>query len=243
MKLPHSIIALSLVFVCAISGAAQQRRPGSTPKQSRAVAMVVDEALSVLRTKPSLFAEPIQRMRRGRRVQVIGSAHADGVRFYKVVVPPSRFGWVQSDAVFVRSRADDEARLARLIHATEGFDQLELVTEFLRLYPGSKLRPPVLLLFGDLLEQMASKLSRDAASRLKSREMAASGAPVYSYYLNFNMLDRYRRLGVRFLFNESTKKFHYDGASWHELIVKHPNATEVPEARKRLDSLKVKLER
>ena len=45
--------------------------------------------------------------------------------------------------------------------------------------------------------------------------MAASGAPLHSYYLNFNMLDRYRKLGVTFRFNPETNSIdlvmeHYD---------------------------------
>lgn len=243
MKLPHLFLTLSAALVCADTAPAQNRNAGAPSHKSFAnVAVVVDESLSVLRTRPGLYADPIQRMRRGRRVRVVDAADADGVRFYKVVVPPSRLGWVQADAVFTRTRAADEARLFRLVHVTEGFDQLELATEFLRLYPASKLRPPMLLLYGDLLEETAAKLSRDAASRLKTREMAASGAPVYSYYLNFRMLDRYRRLGVRFLLNPSTRSFHYDGASWRELVRKHASAAEASDAQKRLDSLKLKLE-
>jgi hypothetical protein len=202
---------------------------------------VIDETLSVLRTKPSLFADTVQRMRRGRRVQIIGSADGDGVKFYKVAAPPARFGWVQSDAVFGKFRAGDEERLARLVHAADGFDQVELASIFLGMYPSSQFRPQILLLCGDLLEDAASKLSRDAGTRLRRREMAASGAPEHSYYLNFNMLDRYRRLGVTFLFNASKRTFHYNGASWREIARKFPASAEASEARKRLDSLVEKL--
>src|SRR5690348_15408294 len=59
---------------------AKSREMGST-------AVVIDETLSVLRDKPSLFAEPIQRMRRGRKVVIQGVAEADGVKFYKVAAP------------------------------------------------------------------------------------------------------------------------------------------------------------
>jgi hypothetical protein len=72
--------------------------------------------------------------------------------------------------------------------------------------------------------------------------MAASAAPAHSYYLNFNMLDRYRRLGVIFLLDSATRQFHYDGASWKEIIGKTPAAPEAAEAQKRLDSLKQKME-
>ncbi|MGE3467879.1 MAG: hypothetical protein AB7J13_13225, partial [Pyrinomonadaceae bacterium] len=74
-------------------------------------------------------------------------------------------------------------------------------------------------------------------------EMAASGAPLHSYYLNFNMLDRYRKLGVIFLFNPRTRQFHYDGASWKEITAKHAGTPEAVEAQKRLDSLQQKMDK
>ena len=125
----------------------------------------------------------------------------------------------------------------------DGFDQIEAAVEFFRLYPGSKFKPSILLLFGDVLEEVAVQLSRQAGSRLSRREMAATQAPMHSYYLNFNMLDRYRKLGVVFLFNPATRQYHYSGASWKETVAKFPVAAEAVEARKRLDALKAKMEK
>jgi hypothetical protein len=238
MKLPLSLITLALILVCAGLAFAQKRQP----RQS-AHAFVIDETLSVLRSKPSLFAPTIQRMRRGRKVQILGAAEADGVKFYRVSALPGYTGWVQSDAVFGRFRADDEDRLAQLVQASDGFDQIELAGTFFQMYPTSRFRPAMLLLFGDLLEDAAVKLSRDATSRLNRREMAASGAPMHSYYLNFNMLDRYRKLGVRFLFNSATRSFHYDGASWKEIVRKYPTLPVAEEAQKRLNSVTEKLQK
>ena len=238
MKLPHSLITLALVFVCLESTPAQKR-----PVRQPAQALVIDETLSVLRAKPSLFAPSLQRMRRGRKVQILGTAEADGVKFYRVSAFPGYAGWVQSDALFGRFRPDDEERLARLAQASDGFDQIELTVTFFQMYPASRFRPAMLLLFGDLLEEAAAKLSRDASSRLSRREMAASGAPLHSYYLNFNMLDRYRKLGVRFLFNSTTRSFHYDGASWKEIVRKYPASSEATEAEKRLNRLMEKLQK
>ena len=215
----------------------------SKPREIGSVAYVIDETLSVLRQKPSLFAEPVQRMRRGRKIQVLGVAEADGVKFYKVAAPPSSLGWVQADSVFGRFRASDEERLAALVQAADGFDQIELASAFFDIYPDSKFRPPILLLFGDLVEEAAVKLSRDASNRLSRREMAASAAPMHSYYLNFVSIDRYRKLGIVFLFNSAMRTFHYDGASWKEIVAKYPSTPEAAEAKKRLDSLKDKLER
>ncbi|MEP6704885.1 MAG: SH3 domain-containing protein [Acidobacteriota bacterium] len=249
MKLPTLPLSLAVVFVCFFLADAQSRKPvpASRPaainiRGNGKTAVVIDENLSLLRSKPSLFADAFQRMRRGRRVQILGSQEADGVVFYKVSVPPANLGWLQSDAVFAKFRASDEERFARLVQAADGFDRVELAAEFLELYSESRFRAPILLLFGDLLEDAAAKLSRDAGSRLSRREMAASGAPMHSFYLNFKMLDRYRRLGVTFLFNSSTRLFHYNGASWREIVRKHAAAAETPEAQRRLDSLVLKLE-
>lgn len=247
MKLP-----IFLVIAIALAGTlnAQKSRPAAKqrPAAQKAPeigqsAVIVDETLSVLRVKPSLFSESIHRMSRGRKVQIVGVAEADGVKFFRVVVPPKNFGWVQSDAVFGKFRPADEERLARLVQASDGFDQIEIATQFFELYPTSRFRPSVLLLFGDLLEEAAAKLSKDANSRLSRKEMAASAAPMHSYYLNFNMLDRYRKLGIIFLFNPADKRYHYDGASWKEIVAKFPSSAEAAEAQKRLDTLKIKMEK
>jgi hypothetical protein len=251
MRSPLTVFfVLSILFTINVDG--QKRKPSQLvrvkgtvaqkPADLGSQAIVIDETLSVLRQKPSLFADPIQRMRRGRKVTVMGIAEADGVKFYKVTAPPSSFGWVQADAVFGKFRQNDEERLARLVQASDGFDQIEIATEFFSLYPNSKLRPAILLLFGDLLEEVAVKLSRDANSRLHRSEMAASAAPMHSYFLNFVSLDRYRKLGVVFLFNLSQRAFHYDGTGWKEIVSKFPDSSEAVEARKRLETLKEKMD-
>ena len=251
MRSPRIVFfVLSILFTINVDG--QKRKPSQLvrvkgtvaqkPAELGSQAIVIDETLSVLRQKPSLFADPIQRMRRGRKVIVMGIAEADGVKFYKVTAPPSSFGWVQADAVFGKFRQNDEERLARLVQASDGFDQIEIATEFFSLYPNSKLRPAILLLFGDVLEEVAVKLSRDANSRLHRSEMAASAAPMHSYFLNFVSLDRYRKLGVVFLFNLSQRAFHYDGTGWKEIVSRFPDSSEAVEARKRLETLKEKMD-
>ena len=244
-------LTLLIATIFTVSTDAQRRRPAAPvkkvpsgvqrAKEIGSTAVVMDETLSVLRVKPSLFAESVQRMRRGRKVLIQGVTEADGVKFYKVVAPPTNTGWVQADAVFGSFREGDDARLARLVQASNGFDQIELASAFFELFPKSQFRPAILLLFGDLLEEAAAKLSKDAGSRLDRREMAASAAPLHSYYLNFNMLDRYRKLGIIFLFNPNTRFYHYEGTSWLEIISRFPAASEAVEAQKRVDSLKQKM--
>lgn len=252
MKLPTFTTLLLVIAAFYCQGLAQTRRSASSPRPRPAAARsgevgqtaaVIDETLSVLREKPSLYSPAIQRMHRGRRIQILGTAEADGVKFYRVTAPPSNFGWVQADAVFGKFRTGDEERLARLVQASSGFEQIEIAVEFFNMFPDSKLRPSILLLFGDLLEDAAVRLSKDAASRLKRSEMAATGAPLHSYYLNFVSLDRYRKLGVTFLFDSAAKVFHYNGASWTEIVAKFPKSSEAVEAQKRLDMLRSKVEK
>ena len=236
------LLCLALTFIAE----AQTKRTAKTPVKPREIgstAVVMDETLSLLRLKPSLYAPAIQRMRRGRVVKILGVTEADGVKFYRVTAIPSAAGWVQADSVFGNFREGDDARLATLVRSMSGFDQTEAAVEFFNIFPYSQFRPALLLLYGDLLEEAAAKLSKDANSRLDRREMAASAAPLHSYYLNYVGLDRYRRLGILFLFNPSTRQYHYNGASWTELTKKFATTNEAAEAQKRLDSLKVKMSR
>lgn len=251
MRILKLLAVLCCLFVSSVELAAQVRRNANAarpkaqqkPREIGSTAIVIDERLSVLRMKPSLFGETVQRMRLGRKVQILGVAEADGVKFYRVSVPPSNTGWVQAEALTGKFRPGDEERLARMVQASDGFDQIELASAFFELYPNSQFRPPILLLFGDLLEEAAVKLSKDANSRLDRREMAASAAPLHSYYLNFVSIDRYRKLGILFLFNPAVRSFHYEGASWKEIVRKYPASSEAVEAQKRLDSLSVKMEK
>lgn len=250
----RSFLAFSLVILAfTLQFKAQSKRKFNAPvrkniagrfaAESLRTAVVVDERLAVLRLEPSLYARPVQRMRRGRLLVVTGAKTADGVTFYRVTVPPNNFGWVQSDAVIGKTKREDEERLVRLVQASEGFEQMERATLYLENFPNSPLRAPILLLLGDLAEEHALKLSTEATRRLDRREMAATNAPLHSFYLNYSGLDRFRKINIDFLFNAATKTFHYDGASWKEIISKFPKSAEAGEAQKRLDSLKEKMAR
>ena len=92
----------------------------------------------------------------------------------------------------------------------------------------------MLLLLGDSAEELAAHLSTDAARRRKDDP---GEAPEFSYYLNYTGLDRYNRRGVNFVFDKSTKRFHYDGAAWRELIRRFPKTPQAAEAKHRLTVL------
>lgn len=239
------VILVILVFTSNLE-AQKRRRILPKPKnpvaaQINNTAVVVDERLAVLRVEPSFYAKTVQRMRRGSSVTISGSREADGVIFYRVS-GAANSGWIQAEAVTGKFKRGDDARLAKLVQSSEGFEQIERAQIFLDTFSDSSLRPAILLLFGDLIEETALKLSNEATKRLDRREMAASGAPLHSFYLNYVSLDRYRRRGVNFVFNSNAKLFHYDGASWREIIKKFPQSAEAIEAQKRLDSLKAKME-
>ena len=245
MKRPIFLLLLLIFFSLNLEAQRKIFRPKPAVQktnQNSDKAFVIDERLAVLRNAPSLFAKPIQRMRRGRGVTIFESREADGVTFYRVAAVPNTQGWMQKEAVAGRFRRGDDERLARLVQSSDGFDQIERAEIFLENFPASPFRPSILLLFGDLMEEIALKMSAEAAKRLSRREMAATGAPLHSFYLNYSGLDRYQRLGIGFVFNSNTKLFHYDGAVWREIIQKAPATNEAVEARKRLDSLREKIE-
>ena len=83
-------------------------------------------------------------------------------------------------------------------------------------------------------KKRAAKLSKAAARRINE---SLDDAPEFSYYLNYSGLDRYNRLRVTFVFDQSTRRFHYDGAAWRELIRRYPKTPQRAEARKRLETL------
>lgn len=226
--------ATIVVAVCTSTTQAQKRR---LPTGGR-LAIVVEERLSALRAAPTPSAKLIERLGRGRFVAIVAKhKNADGLSFYRVRVTRRKNGWIQSEALISSSEPADAGRLVRLIRSAEGFEMVARAKIFLEAFPNSSLRSLVLLLYGDGVEETCERLSREAARRLDQKEMAASGAPEFSYFLNSNTLDRYNRQNARFLFDRRAKQFHYDGAAWREIVRRYPHSTEAVEARKRLDRL------
>ena len=134
-------------------------------------------------------------------------------------------------------RGDDE-RLAHLIGGTDEFERVARARIFIDTFPRSPIRPKILLALGDAAAEAAEQLTREARRRFERREIPTDGAPEYSYYLNYNGLDRYNRQGVTFTFDRENKQFHYDGAAWREVLRKYPHTREAIEAAKRLENLR-----
>lgn len=233
-SLKRIIFALGLLTLLFSSQSNAQR--GRAPfGGSRAV--VVDERLAALRDEPALTARLLQRLSRGRMVAILGMKRADGVTFYRVGVTRRTRGWLQSEAVVQTGRAGEDERLLNLIRVSENFDRIARARIFLDVFQRSAFRPKVLLLLGEAAEEAAAKLSREAARRLEEREMAAGGAPRFSYFMNYSGLDRYRRQEVVFTFDAGSKQYRYDGAAWLEIVRRYPQSPEAVEARRRLESL------
>ena len=230
--LPHKLtLCLFLLLVNSSSILAQQRKPPSGGR----LAIVVDERLAALRVTPQLNGRLVRRLSRGRLLAVRSvKTNTDGVSFLLVNVSNRTRGWIQREAVVSPFRSGDDQRLLMLIERSQGFDRIARSRIFLDHFPRSRLRPTVLLLLGDAAEELATRLSRDAARRLKQDR---GDAPEFTYFLNYTGLDRYNRQGITFLFDHSTKRFHYDGASWRELIRRYPHSPEASQAKINLDSL------
>lgn len=226
--------AVLLLATSAVLVSAQKRRvpPGGN------IAVVADERLAALRARPALSARLIRRLARGGFVSVRGSRrNHEGIVFSYVVVTRRTRGWVQSEALVASGRSGDDRRLAHLIGGTDEFERIARARIFLETFPRSPLRPGVLLAFGDAAEEAARQLSREATRRFERRETPTDGAPEFSYYLNYNGLDRYNRQGVIFNLDRTTKQFHYDGSAWKEIVRKYPNSAEAVEAKRRLERL------
>ncbi|HYK20879.1 MAG TPA: hypothetical protein VEV42_09100 [Pyrinomonadaceae bacterium] len=228
--LPHKLAICLLLFILFGPTAFAQRKP---PIGGR-LAVVVDERLAALRTTPALNGKLVRRLGRGRLVAIRSmKTSQEGITFFLVNVSSRTNGWIQREAVVSPARAGDDQRLSNLINGSQGFDRISRARIFLDHFPRSRLRPEVLLLLGDTAEELATKLSADAARRLSD----LGEAPEFSYYLNYSGLDRYNRQGIRFMFGKSTRRFHYDGAAWRELIHRYPKSPQAEEAKKCLETL------
>ena len=230
--IPHKLTLWLFLFLFLPNTIiAQQRKP---PAGGR-LAIVVDERLAALRATPQLNGRLVRRLGRGRMVAVRSQkTSADGITFLLVNVTSRTHGWIQREAVISPTRAGDDQKLLSLIERSQGFDRIVRARIFLDHFPRSALRPGVLLLLGDTAEQLAVRLSAEASRRLNEN---VGDVPEFSYYLNHTGLDRYNRQGITFVFDKTTKRFHYDGAAWRELIRRYQRSSQAADAKKRLDLL------
>ena len=228
---PHRIIFLASIFCLLIFSTQSSAKPKQKVPPGGRLAIVVDERLSALRSKPDLRATLIRRLARGRPLAIKGIRRSpDGIVFFLVHASRKTQGWIQSEAVVMPSRKGDDARLLLLIEASSDFDRIVRSRILLDYFPRSSLRPQVLLILGDTAERMSSKLSHEAERRTTNH----SPVPLFSFFMNYSGLDRYNRQGVGFVFDEQSRRLHYDGAAWREIVRRYPRSDEAEAARTRL---------
>jgi hypothetical protein len=234
-------ILLTIVFAAVIlvwTGFSVQAQGRRIPPGGR-IAVVVDARLAALRAAPNLSANLLRRLGRGRLVSIRGSQRTtDGLIFHRVAINRRTSGWLQSEAVIASWQPRDDQRLFQLVTGPDEFERAARARIFLDTFPRSPLRPTVLLLYSQAAEEAAEQLTRSAQRQFTRNEIPENGAPLFSYFLNYNGLDRYNRQGVKFVFDESTKTFHYDGAALREILRRYPQSKEAEEARQMMEKLR-----
>jgi hypothetical protein len=242
------IAALALAMVAAITATAQSERKVFLPGRR---AVIFDERLSALRAQPDIKAQLKQRMRRGRRVGILGAAVAkDGAKFFHVAVSRNTRGWVLADAVIRPGNAADAERLMRLIEDTKDeFTKARLARLCADEFRATNFAPKALMILGGAAEGEAAKLSRDAKRRVGDGDSDAgpdtepNAGPNArltrrDFMLNYAGLDRYNRIGVTFDYDAASDRIVYDGAAYRELLRRYPRSAEAKTASERLGRLK-----
>jgi hypothetical protein len=234
------IIAFAFAAVAAITATAQSERKVFVPGQR---AIVFDERLSALRVRPDVKAPLKQRMRRGRRIGVLGANTArDGAKFFRVAVSRNTQGWVLADAIIRPGVAADAERLIRLIEETKDeFTKARLARLCADEFRSTKFAPKALIILGETAEGASVRLSRDAKRRVgedDSDEGPNAGLAKRDFLLNYAGLDRYNRIGVTFDYDATSDRIVYDGAAYRELLRRYPRSAEARTAGERLEKLK-----
>ncbi|MGH9765810.1 MAG: hypothetical protein ACREAB_00115 [Blastocatellia bacterium] len=233
------IAVLAIAVIVALAATAQSTRKLFVPGQR---AVVFDERLSALRARPDVKAPLQQRLRRGRRVGILGSATAkDGAKFLRVAVSRNTRGWVLANAVIRPGVAADAERLMRLIDETrDEFTKARLAKLCADEFRSTKTAPKALMILGEAAEGAAERLSRDAKRRVGDEESDAgpnAGLSKRDFMLNYAGLDRYNRIGVTFDYDAASDRIVYDGVAYRELARRYPRSDEARIMRERLEKL------
>lgn len=235
--IPHKLtLHFSIIFLVLFSTnlTAQQQK---TPPGGR-IAVVVDERLAAVRVTPELTGKLVRRVGRGRLVAVKQARTGrEGIVFYFVNLSSRTHGWIQREAIVSPSIVGDDRRLLALIKEATDFNRIVRARIFLEHFRRSPLQAEVLLLLADAAEQSSNKLTPDAIRRVSTNHEA----PELSYVLNYSGLDRYNKLGVLFVFDAKSRRLHYDGAAWREILRRFPRSPQASEAKRRLEELAVSL--
>ena len=234
----HLIAAVALAVIAPLNATAQLKRTVFVPGQP---AVVFDERLSALRAQPDVKAQLRQRLRRGRRVGILGAArNKGGVRFLRIAVSRNTEGWVLADAVIRPGAVADAEKLMRLIGETkDDFTKARLAKLCAEEFRATKFAPKALVILGEAAERAAGRLSRDARRRVGDGEPDAglnSRLSQRDFMLNYVGLDRYNRIGVTFNYDEASDRIVYDGAAYRDLKRRYPRSEEAMALREKLEN-------
>jgi hypothetical protein len=223
----HVAVCL-IVFTGAAISVAQTRR-AQVIEGRRAV--VCEERLSVLRTRPEITAPLVQRLRRGRIVGVTGATRSrDGLLYLRVTVTRRTRGWILSEAVVRSGQRTDAERLMELIEtASDDFVKLKLARICADEFRRTEIAARALLLLGETAERVAQQLTRLAQRRIKAEERNHR-----VYLLNDVGLDRCNRIGIGFRTDPAGEQLIYDGAAYRELLRHYPRTPEATQAKEKL---------
>jgi hypothetical protein len=235
--IPHKLtLQFSIIFLVLFSTnvTAQKQK---TPPGGR-IAVVVDERLAAMRNSPELTGKLVRRLGRGRVVAIRQARTGrDGIVFYLVNLTSRTHGWIQREAIVSPSMVGDDRRLLALVREATDFNRIVRARIFLEHFHRSPLQAEVLLLLGEVAEQSSNKLTQDAMRRISSNHEA----PELSYVLNYSGLDRYNKQGILFVFDAESRRLHYDGAAWREILRRFPRSQQAIEAKRRLEELPLSL--
>jgi len=235
------LIPALLVALCVWSANAQSvaRRVQSLPGQR---AVVIDERLSALRQMPDVKAPLLQRLRRGRVIGLSRTGGAkDGPVYHLVAVTRRTRGWILAEAVVRSGRAEDAARLLRMIEETsDEFTRARLARICADEFRNTTAAPRALLLLGEAAEAASARLTREARRRARDVGETATAlqASRRDYLLNHAGLDRWNRAGITFDYEAQADRLAYDGAAYRELLRKYPRSDEAKNAQERLESVR-----
>jgi hypothetical protein len=246
MKSPTLTVcyATAITIIVVFTYTSAQTYPLKKRKQVMAGqrAVVYDERLSALRTQPDVKAQLISRLRRDRKVGIIGTPRNvnGGPMFYPIAISRNVRGWIMAEALARPQQAQDAARLMDLIKDTQDeFGRVRLARLYATQYRGKETAPRALLILGQTAEQAATKLSREAHKRVgESDGVLDKHLSGRAYMLNYVGLDRYNKLGITFDYDEASERLLYDGGAYYEILRNYPRSQEAIEARARLERLK-----
>ena len=224
------LLGMSVLIFC--QGHVEAKRKLFVPGRR---GVVIDERLSALRAQPDLKASLEQRLRRGRRVGILGAVRKrDGATFLRVATSRNTRGWILADAVARPGSAADANRLLNLMgETTDDFIRARLARLFLEEFREPRFAPRALLILGQTAERVADKLSRDVRRRIGDESTNEKPGRKF-YFLNFAGLDRYNRIDVKFDYDAESDRLVYDGAVYRELLRRYPRSTEATMLKDRI---------